>query len=277
MGRFKTGPGGKGSNQAIAAKRAGGDVNFITKIGQDLYGEMALKRYKTEGIQTDLIIQDETDPTGVAAILLEDQTGVNAIVVCPGAASEFTIAEMLQKEAQIQNSSYFLTQLETPLAVTFKAIEIAAKHLVPVILNPAPANELPDYIYPLCDYFTPNEVEASTLAKIPVENIEDAEKAADIFLERGVKNVIITFGDQGVLVKNKDLLKQIPALPLNHPVVDTTGAGDAFNGAFVAALGHGKDLLEALRYANTAAGISVTRHGTALSTPYQEEIEKALS
>ncbi|MBF0276587.1 MAG: ribokinase [SAR324 cluster bacterium] len=276
LGKFSTGPGGKGSNQAIAARRAGGNVNFITKIGVDLFGEIALERYKQEGIRTDLIIQDKNYPTGAAAILLENETGKNAIVVCPGAASEFTIDEIMHKESRIQTASFFMTQLETPLTVTFRAMEIAAKHKIPVILNPAPANEIPSSVYPLCDYFIPNEVEASSLAGIPVKDINDAEKAADIFLERGVKNVIITFGEKGVLVKNKDLLEHVPATQLRDPVVDTTGAGDAFSGSFVAALSQGKELPDAIRYANTAAGISVTRLGTALSAPYQHEIEKLL-
>lgn len=276
LGRFSSGPGGKGSNQAIAAKRAGGEVNFIAKIGTDPYGELCLERYKTEGIPTNLILQDKTQPTGVAAILLEDKTGSNAIVVCPGAASQFSVDEITAYESQIQNSSYFLTQLETPLDATFKALEIANKHQVPAIFNPAPAIEFPEHIYTLCDYFTPNEVEASMLAGIPVETLEDAEKAADIFLERGVKNVIMTFGEKGVVVKNRQFLEYIPAIQLKQPVVDTTGAGDAFSGSFVAALQQGKDLREAICYANTGAGISVTRHGTALAAPTQAEIEKTL-
>ena len=277
MGQFFTGPGGKGSNQAIAASRAGGRVKFIAKIGTDLNGDMGLERYKKEGVQSDLIIRDENQPTGVAAIMLEEGTGRNAIVVCPAAASTFTVEEIMQFESHIQNSTYFMTQLETPLHATFKALELANKHQVPVILNPAPAHELPDSIYPLCDYFTPNEIEASSLAGIPVDTITDAEKAANIFLERGVKNVIITFGEQGVVVKNAFLCKHVPAITLKDPVVDTTGAGDAFNGSFVAALSRGMELLEAIRYANVAAGISVTRYGTAPSTAYQHEIEQAKS
>lgn len=277
MGTFYPGPGGKGSNQAIATKRAGGDVSFIAKIGVDHYGNMALDRYQTEGIETNLIIKDKDNPTGVAAILLEDDTGANAIVVCPGAASEFTVDEIVKYEDQIKDASYFMTQLETPLDTTFKAIEIAHKHQTPVILNPAPAAELPKYIYPMCDYFTPNEVEASTLAGIPVENIEDAEKAAGIFKAWGVKNVIITFGDKGVFIKNDHISEHIPALKLDDPVVDTTGAGDAFNGGFVAALYQGMDLITAVKFANVSAGISVTRHGTALSTAYKHEIEDLIT
>ena len=277
IGQFYPGPGGKGSNQAIATKRAGGDVSFITKIGVDHYGEMALERYKIEGIETDLIIRDKDNPTGVAAILLEDDTGANAIVVCPGAALEFKVDEILNYEEQIKNSSYLMTQLETPLDTTFKALELANKHKTPVILNPAPAAELPANVYPLCDYFTPNEVEASTLAGIPVENIEDADKAANIFLNRGVKNVVLTFGDKGVFVKNDHLTEHVPAMKLDNPVIDTTGAGDAFNGSFVAALYQGMDFLTAVQFANISAGISVTRHGTALSTAYKHEIEQAMT
>ncbi|MBT4288937.1 MAG: ribokinase [Deltaproteobacteria bacterium] len=277
MGTFYPGPGGKGSNQAIATKRAGGDVSFIAKIGIDHYGNMAMERYKTEGIETNLIIEDENNPTGVAAILLEDDTGANAIVVCPGAASEFTVDEIINYEDQIRDSAYFMTQLETPMDTTFKAIEIANKHQTPVILNPAPAAELPRSVYPMCDYFTPNEVEASTLAGIPVETIADAEKAADVFLDWGVKNVIITFGDKGVFIKNKHLVEHIPASKLDNPVVDTTGAGDAFNGSFVAALYQGMDLITAVKFANASAGISVTRHGTALSTAYKHEIEESIT
>lgn len=276
IGQFYPGPGGKGSNQAIATKRAGGDVSFITKIGVDHYGEMALERYKTEGIETDLIIRDNNLPTGVAAILLEDETGANAIVVCPGAALEFTVDEMLQYEERIKNSSYLLTQLETPLETTIKAMELAHKHQTSAILNPAPAAELPAEVYPLCDYFTPNEVEASELAGVPVANVDDADKAASIFLDWGVKNVILTFGDKGVFVKNNHLSEHVPAMKLEDPVVDTTGAGDAFNGSFVAALYQGMDFLAAVKFANVSAGISVTRHGTALSTAYKHEIERSI-
>lgn len=276
IGHFFSGPGGKGSNQAIAASRAGGEVTFIAKIGADLYGDQGLQCYHKEGVQTDLIIRDEKQSTGVAAVMLEENTGRNAIVVCPAAASTFTVDEILQVESRIQNSSFFMTQLETPLDATFKALEIASKHQASVILNPAPARELPDSIYPLCDYFTPNEIEASALTGISVESVADAEKAADIFLERGVRNVIITFGEKGVVVKNETLFKHMPAITLQDPVVDTTGAGDAFNGSFAAALSRGMELLEAIHYANVAAGISVTRYGTAPSTAYQHEIEQAL-
>ena len=277
MGHFSMGPGGKGSNQAIAASRAGGRVNFIAKIGADLYGDMALEHYKNEGVHTDLIIRDENQPTGIASIMLEESTGRNAIVVCPAAASTFTVEEIMQVELHIRNSAYFMTQLEMPLDATFKALELASEHQVPVILNPAPAHELPDSIYPLCDFLTPNEVEASSLSGISVKTVADAEKAADFFLERGVKNVIITFGEHGVVLKNASLFKHVPAIILQDPVIDTTGAGDAFNGSFVTALSQGMELMEAIRYANTAAGISVTRYGTAPSTAYQHEIEQALS
>lgn len=277
MGTFYSGPGGKGSNQAIATKRAGGQVQFITKIGVDHYGDMAMERYGYEGIGTDLIIRDENHPTGVAAILLEDETGANAIIVCPGAASKFTVAEIEGYEERISSSSYFVTQLETPLDATFRAMEIAHENGVPVILNPAPAAALPDRIYPLCDFFTPNEIEASTLAGIPVESIDDANKAATIFLQRGVKNVVLTFGDKGLLVKNSRTTKHIPAAKPDGAVIDTTGAGDAFNGSFVAALHQEMDILEAARFANVSAGISVTRHGTALSTAYRHEIEQSIA
>ena len=277
MGHFYAGPGGKGSNQAIAAKRAGGEVNFIAKIGNDAYGQLCLERYQAEGISTDFFRQETTQPTGVAAILLEDQTGNNAVVVCPGVASDFSVAEILQYEAQIATSSYFLTQLETPQEATFKAIELAHQHHVPVIFNPAPAAHLPSSIYPMCDYFIPNEVEAAMLSGVAVKTLEDAESAADIFLERGVKNVLITFGEKGVVVKNQQFMEHVSATKLDAAVVDTTGAGDAFCGGLAAALQQGQALQEAVVYANTAAGISVTRHGTALSTPTQEEIERILA
>ena len=172
----------------------------------------------------------------------------------------------------IAGSSIFVAQLELPLATVEHGLRLAHAHGVPTIFNPAPAAKLPDSIYPLCDYLTPNETEAAALSGIAVTDISSAEAAASVFRKRGVKNVVITLGAQGALIKSSNLTRHIPAV-LAGPVVETTGAGDAFNGGLAAALAEGMDLIEATKFACIAAGISVTRPGTSTSMPHRDEIE----
>ena len=243
---FKLGPGGKGSNQAVAASRAGAKTNFITKIGKDTFGEMAMKLYDDEGIDTKYVWQVEEVATGAASIVVNEETSDNLIIVVPGAADKMTPNDLDIAEPGIANSAYFLASLEVPIPAMQRGLEVAKKNGIPTILNPAPAAFLPDEIYQLSDYFTPNETEASMLASIPVKSVEDAKYAANIFIKRGVKNVVITLGELGVFVCNSEINQHIPSFDMQGNVIDTTGAGDAFNGGFAYALAEGLTLIEAM-------------------------------
>jgi ribokinase len=268
---FQLGPGGKGSNQAVAAARAGASVSFITKLGPDPFGEIARTLYRDEKIDTQHIFSSP-NPTGAAAILIDALRGENAIIVVPGACFELTPAEVDQATAFIAASSIFVAQLELPLLTVEHGLRLASTNGVPTILNPAPAATLPNSIYPLCDYLTPNESEATALTGISVTDLASAEEAASSLLALGVGNVILTLGAQGALIKTPTLTRHIPAVNAG-PIVETTGAGDAFNGGLATALAEGMDLIEATQFACAAAGISVTRPGTAPSMPRRHEID----
>ena len=273
MGReFKLGPGGKGSNQAIAARRAGAEVTFISKLGADAFGELARRTYRDEGISERFVFESAETGTGAAAILVNEQSGDNAIVVAMGAVADLTVAELESAEPAIAGAAIFATNLELPVALAQRGLELARKHGVGTILNPAPAFALPDHIFPMVDFFTPNETEAAALAGVPVESAEQAAAAADIFLARGVGTAIITLGEQGVLFKDASGTELIPAVAAGA-VVDTTGAGDAFNGGFSVGLSEGLEPRDAARFGCAVAGLSVTRVGTAPSMPLRSEVD----
>ena len=273
---FVVGPGGKGSNQAVAAGKAGANVNFISKIGNDDYGKMAQKIYAETNVGTKNLFVTDEKSTGVAAILLNKKTGDNAISVVPGAAGALTIDDINEAEEEIKNASFFLTQLECPMETVIHALKIAKKHNVTTILNPAPAAEIDKDIFPLIDYFTPNETEASFYVNKEIQNEVDAKNSSKDFLNLGIKNVVITLGATGVYFENKDEHHFIPSLDLGDRVKDTSGAGDAFNGAFASALCEDRSIKDSLKFANAFAGISTTRVGTANSMPFREEIDKLL-
>jgi ribokinase len=272
---FKLGPGGKGSNQAVAAARAGAQVSFIGKVGNDLFGELARTTFRTEGIDASLLLMGES-ATGCAAIIIDEQSGENAIVVVPGACLDLTPQEVDRARDRIAGSAIFVAQLELALPTVEHGLALAHSLGVPTILNPAPACKLPDSVFPNCDYLTPNESETEVLTGIQVRSVADAERAADAFLGLGVGGVVITMGAQGAFVKNRSVKAMVPAFDAG-PVVETTGAGDAFNGGFAVALAEGRDLVEAARFGCATAGISVTRHGTAPSMPHREEIDALLA
>jgi len=271
---FKLGPGGKGSNQAVAAARAGGKVSFISKLGPDPFGDMARDLYREEGIDTSFLFST-VSATGAAAIIVDALKGENAIIVVPGACFELTRAEIDQARELIAGSSIFVAQLELPLSVVEHGMEIASALGIPTILNPAPATTLAASIYKYIDYITPNETEAAALTNISIANIIDAEAAADEFLARGVRNAIITLGSQGAFVKNARVRMHVPAIDAGA-TVETTGAGDAFNGGLAVALSEGMDLVEAVRFGCATAAISITRLGTAPSMPRRSEIDALL-
>ena len=273
---FKLGPGGKGSNQAVAACRAGAKTNFITKIGKDTFGEMAMKLYANEGINSKYVWEIEEIATGAASIVVNEETSDNVIIVVPGAADKMTPSDLDIAEPGIAESAFFLASLEVPIPVMQHGLKVAKRNGVTTILNPAPAALLPDDVYELSDYFTPNETEASMLAGIPVKTFEEAESAAKIFLKRAVKNAVITLGELGVYVCNSEINQHLPSFDMGNKVIDTTGAGDAFNGGFAYALAEGLSLIEAIRFGSATAALSVTRLGTAPAMPFQSEIKALL-
>ncbi len=268
--QFSQGPGGKGANQAVAAARAGASTDFITKLGKDGFGDLAIETWKRDGIKAH-VRQLADYPTGAAFIFLNEKTGENAIIVVPGAASTISIDTIEENATIIADADVFITQLEQPVPAAFRALEIARKAKTITIFNPAPAEPFPDDFYELCDYITPNESEAAALCNIEVNNVDDAKKAANILLEKGVGTALITLGATGALFHNHQVSELIPAINAGK-VVDTTGAGDAFNGAFAAAIASGKDPMAAVKFANIAAGIAVTRRGTAPAMPTRQEI-----
>jgi ribokinase len=269
---FKIGPGGKGSNQAVANRRAGAETIFISKIGKDTFGEMAMKLYADEGINTEYVWEIADMATGAASIVVNEETSENVIIVVPGAADAMVPDDLNTAEAGIAKSAFFMASLEVPIPVMKRGLEVAKRNGVPTILNPAPAAILPDEVYGLSDYFTPNETEAAMLAGISVETVEQAEIAAKIILERGVKTVVITLGKLGVYVRNAEISQHVPSFDMGEQVLDTTGAGDAFNGGFAHALAEGMSLIEAVRFGSATAAISVTRLGTAPAMPFNKEI-----
>ena len=266
------GPGGKGSNQAIAAARLEGKVNFITKVGKDNYADMAFSLYKEAGVNVESISQDNNLSTGVAGIMI-DEDGNNAINVFAGAAAHLENKDIDTNLEVIKKSKIFLTQMETPESTTMYAIKKAKDYGCLTILNPAPARKINQNNFELLDFFTPNETEAEFYLNKKIETNEDIKNAAKEFLNRGVKNIIITLGEKGIYFANKDEEYFVGALKLKDEVVDTTGAGDAFNGAFAVALANEFKYKDALIFANKVAGISTTRLGAASSMPTLKEVD----
>ncbi len=272
---FKMGPGGKGSNQAVAAARLGADVTFISKLGKDAFGKIALATWREEGI-TPKVIEVADRPTGAAYIFVNENTGENAIIVVPGAAGTITPADVEEAAEAIRGAAVFVTQLEQPIAAAMRGLEIAKGSRVVTVFNPAPAATLDDAIYPLCDYLTPNESEAALLTGKEVRNVEEARRAGDFFVAKGVGAALITLGAAGALLHSATESTLIPAFRAG-PVVETTGAGDAFNGGFATALARGLAPAGAARFGCAVAGISVTRAGTAPSMPGLGEVEALLA
>ena len=272
---FKMGPGGKGSNQSVAAARVGAKVTFISKIGRDTFGEIAQKTWEEEGIQAQVGISD-VDPTGVAFIYVNDKTGENAIIVYPGAAGTLSPADVDAAAASIRGAKVFVTQLEQPVAAAQRALEIARSAGVITVFNPAPAESFPKAIYPLCDYIAPNESEAAALVGFSLDNLDAARRAGDVLLANGAKNALITLGERGALLHSKDNSIHVPAVSAGS-VIDTAGAGDAFVGGFSAAIANGMAPAEAVRFGCTVAGLSVTKRGTAPSMPRRAEVDALLS
>jgi ribokinase len=272
---FKLGPGGKGSNQAVAAARLNSDVRLITKLGRDAFGEMARSFYRQQGMSLDRVYEDPEESSETATIVVDDQTRENAIVVVQGACGRLTISEVEAAREEIATSDIFLTQLELPIPPTIRGIEIAHEAGVPVILNPA--LPLPKEIFRKVDYLTPNESEAlGLIGEKSMTEFEDVEKLADRLIALGVPNVVLTLGEKGAFVKGPSVCRHIPAFQCGR-VVETTGAGDAFAGGLAVALAEKKSLEAATVYGCAVAGISVTRPGTAPSMPTREEVDELIA
>ncbi|WP_413877178.1 ribokinase [Albidovulum sp.] len=272
---FALGPGGKGSNQAVAAAKAGAEVHFVTRLGRDAFAEMARATWAAAGVTPD-VTEDAESHTGAASIFVEAATGDNAIIIAPGAAGRISAADIAEREALIAGASVFVTQLEQPLDAAMRALRIARARGVRTILNPAPAARLPEGMLALCDYVTPNESEAGLLTGLSVTDLEEARAAAAALRAAGAGAVILTLGKKGALYHDGAESVLVPAFDAG-PVVETTGAGDAFNGSFAAALARGMAPLDAVRFGCAAAAISVTRAGASASMPTLAEIETLLA
>ena len=272
---FSLGPGGKGSNQAVAVGKLGGDVSMLTRLGVDPFAEMARATWAGAGVKP-VVIDTPQSYTGAAYIFLEEATGNNAIIVCPGAAMLISSQDIEANSALIRSAGVFITQLEQPIEAALTALKMAKAAGVTTILNPAPAAMLPPEIFSLCDYMTPNESEAEALTGIAVHSVDDARRAGDALLSKGVGTALITLGDKGALLHNKTISMHVPAIYAG-PVVETTGAGDAYNGGFAYGLAEGMEPAVAARFANAVAAISVTRKGTAPAMPNLAEVNALLA
>jgi len=270
-GEFIMAAGGKGANQAVAAARLGAEVTFIAKVGRDVFGDQAIENYRREGICTDCILRDSENATGVALILVDDK-GENSISVASGANFALTPADVAGCADQIRAADLVMFQLETPLDTVLAAAKIAAEAGVPVILNPAPAAQLPVELLQYVTYLTPNETEAERLTGMSVTDEGTAEKAARQLLAAGPKCVIVTLGAKGALLVEADRALLVPSVPIK--AVDTTAAGDAFNGALAWSLGRELPLEQAVRQACMVGALSATRLGAQPSLPTQEELNR---
>ena len=269
--KYNIGPGGKGCNQAIAIARLGGEVNFFSKIGRDDYGKLALNTLIKNKIKTDQIIQDENLQTGVAGIFVDKSSGKNAINVITGAPSTLTLNEIKDNLNIIKKSKIFLTQLEIPKDVTLHCLKTAKENNVLTILNPAPASDLPEEFFNYIDYFTPNETEAEFFTGLKITNENEAKEASKKIINMGVKKVIITLGDKGLFYS--DGKEEIYLKATSVKAIDTTGAGDAFNGGLAFGLLKKKSIKETLVLANKVAGISTTKLGAGNSMPFINDLK----
>jgi ribokinase len=270
-GDFVTVPGGKGANQAVAAAKLGGQVTFVARLGTDLFGDQLINNFYEVGIDTRFIVRDSKHPSGVALIFV-DSNGDNMIAVAPGANDRLSEEDILKAESAIASADILLTELEIPINTVKYAVKTAKKHNVQVILNPAPARELDKEILADVDILTPNESELEFLTAGKVSAEYSIERAANMLVRDGVKNVVVTLGNKGSLIVNEDQSRMIPTQEVR--VVDTTAASDAFNGALAFVLASGKDLENAVRFANCVGALTTTKLGAQLSLPTMSELRE---
>ena len=275
LGRdYRTGPGGKGANQAVAAARLGAEVTMVVKLGADDLGDRAEENLRREGVSPDFILRTTETHTGVAFIVLDD-AGENMIVVAPGANAALTPDDVEAAREAIVGAEVLLVQLESPLDTVDRALVLARAAGVLTILNPAPGAKLGSDLLRKVDLLTPNETEAELISGRRVTTLDEAEAAARELLAMGVGGVVVTLGARGALIVRGEQVAHVPGRVVD--VVDTTGAGDAFNGALAVALAEGRALVEAVAFANAAAALQVTRLGTAPAMPYRKEVEALLA
>lgn len=267
-GEFKMGAGGKGANQAVAAKRLGGDVTFVCKVGNDIFGDNAIENYRKEGMDVSHVLRSEK-PSGVALILV-DAEAENCISVASGANADLTPADIEANEELIRTSSILLLQNEIPIESVLKAAKIAHEAGAYVILNPAPACALPDEIFRYVDLMTPNQTESEFYTGIPVNDEESAQKAADALRAKGVKDIIMTMGSKGSMGFTAEDTFFTPSRKVD--AVDTTAAGDTFCGGLSVALSEGKTLREAAEFATKASALTVQKMGAQESIPYRNNL-----
>lgn len=267
---FKMGAGGKGFNQGVAAHKSGGAVTMVTKLGKDEFANIAVGTMKELNMDSSRLLFTEEKPTGVALIEVDETTGQNAIMVIPSACDDITEAEVASLSDLMDDSDILLTQLETNIESIEAIVQLAYEKKKFIILNTAPIQPIEDALLAKVSMVTPNEVEASILTGISVTDGASAAEAADWFVKRGVENVIITMGGQGAYVKTPTVAQMVP--PYRVEAVDTTGAGDAFNGGLVTALADGKEMMEAVQYASAVAALSVQKMGTTPAMPWKEDV-----
>jgi ribokinase len=269
-GTFFMSAGGKGANQAVAIARLGGDVTFIARIGYDIFGKQSMELFEKEGIDTSFVVRDKVEPSGIALITV-DEKGENCIVVAPGANAALNPDDFNDAKSKIENASLLLMQLEVPIDTIEYAATLAAERGVRVILNPAPAANLSNELLRKISIITPNQKEAELLTGIKVSDQTSAKQAAISLRDKGVQTVIITMGAMGAFVMHDNNVAMIEGY--NVKVVDTTAAGDVFNGAFAVALCEGKSVQDAVAFGCKAAAISVSRLGAQASAPHRHEVE----
>lgn len=272
-GTFFMNPGGKGANQAVTVARLGGHIAFICKTGEDIFGRQARQLFKEEGIDTSYLCTDSQAPSGVALITV-DEHAENSIVVASGANALLSPQDLAGAEEAIEEADWILMQLEIPLDTVEFVADLACRKHKKVVLNPAPAQPLPKELLRHVYILTPNETEAEIISGVKVTNLSSAMEAARRIREMGVPWVVITLGSKGALVYGESVKEIVPAFEVK--AIDTTAAGDVFNGAFVVALSEGKDLVEAARFACKASALSVTRAGAQSSVPYRTEVDRFL-
>ena len=270
-GEFNTAAGGKGANQAVAAARAGGAVTFIARVGRDILGDQAIAGFKRDGINVEHVSRDPAQPSGVALIFVA-RSGENSIAVASGANGRLSRSDVAKARSAFRGAQMLVLQLETPLTTVLAAARMAKRAGVPVVLNPAPARPLPDSLLKCVSIFTPNETEAELLTGIKVDSETAAARAATKLISRGVETVILTLGARGAFVATAQMRQIVPAFKVKP--VDTTAAGDVFNGALAVALAEEKPLVEAVLFANAAAALSVTKLGAQPSAPTRRAIEQ---
>lgn len=268
---FKTLPGGKGANQAVSAKRLGGNVEMIGMVGKDPFGDTFKKVFAEESIAADNILTSEKSPTAVGLIQINSM-GENKIVVIPGANYEYTIEDIHNVRETIRNSDLVVTQLELRHEVVYALIDLCYLLKVPIVLNPAPAVPIDASYLKKITYLTPNETELEILSGMKIQNLENAKSAIQKLLDIGVKNVIATLGSKGAIIGNGSGFEYIPGYAVN--VVDTVAAGDAFNGALAYGIAEGVSLRDAVKYANAAGALTVTKPGAIPSLPTKREVDK---